>query len=191
MAKIIVFAASARKASYNKMLARAAFNKLQALGADAELIDLADYPMPIYDGDLEDSDGLPENARKLKAVFEKADGFLIATPEYNSSFSPLLKNTIDWCSRSEGPEDPMLRVFAGKVVGLMAGSPGGFGGLRGLTPVRVLLSNIAMTVIPNQLAVTAVHEKVTAEGEITDDMTNFSLDMLVGALKDTTEKLRG
>ncbi len=191
MAKIVVFAGSARKDSFNKKLAKVAHQKLVANGADADFIDLADYPMPIYDGDLEAGDGLPENARKLKEIFDAADGFLIVSPEYNSSFPPLLKNVIDWCSRPEGEGDFMLKVFSGKIAAIAGASPGGFGGMRALVPLRMLLGNIAMNVIPNQLAVSGVHEKFAEDGTISDDGTNMSLDFLVQALKDTTEKLRG
>lgn len=191
MAKIIVFAASARKASINKALAKAAHAKLAEIGADAEFVDLADYPMPIYDGDLEEGEGIPENAKKLKAKFAEADGFLIVSPEYNSSFPPLLKNVIDWCSRPEADVegDFMLRVFLNKTAGLLSASPGGYGGLRALTPLRMLLGNIFMHVVPQQLAVAAAHEKVSLEGEITDPGTEGALMGVLTQLKDATEKL--
>ena len=99
MAKLIFLSGSVRKDSLNKKLVAQAYEFAKELGTDAKLIDLNNYEMPFYDGDLEAASGLPENAKKLKKEFVECDGFFIASPEYNSSFSPLLKNALDWISR--------------------------------------------------------------------------------------------
>ena len=118
------------------------------------LLDLRDYPMPLYDGDLEEASGIPEPARRFKQVLIEHDGFLIASPEYNSSISPALKNAIDWASRPV-PGEPALVAYQGKTAGLMAASPGALGGLRGLVHVRAILGNIGVLVIPEQIAVSS------------------------------------
>lgn len=151
MAKILAFAGSARRDSFNKKLIRIAAEGARAGGAEVTLLDLADYPMPIYDGDLEASEGLPANAVKLRQLFGAHDGLLIASPEYNSSVSALLKNTIDWVSRP-AKDEPGLKYITGKCAGLLAASPGALGGLRGLVHVRAILGNIGVTVIPQQYA---------------------------------------
>src|SRR5437660_769473 len=139
-AKILAFAGSAKKDSYNKKLVAIAVEGARAAGAEVTLIDLKDYPLPIMDEDLE-KEGTPANATKLKELFKAHDALLIASPEYNSSITPLLKNTIDWVSRPAPGEKP-LAAYTGKVALLIAASPGGFGGLRGLVTVRSILGNI-------------------------------------------------
>ncbi len=134
--KILAFAGSTRSASFNKRLARIAAEGARKAGADVTFIDLRDYPMPLYDGDLEDKEGLPANAKKLKEIFLAHKGLLIASPEYNSSMPGVLKNTIDWVSRVSDPKEVPLACFDGKVATLMSASPGALGGLRGLVHLR-------------------------------------------------------
>lgn len=164
-AKVLAFAGSARKDSFNKQLVRNAAAGATAAGAEVTLIDLADYPLPIFDEDLEAA-GTPENALKLKALFLQHDALLIASPEYNSSVSPMLKNVIDWVSRPASGEAG-LAAYQNKTAAILAASPGGLGGLRGLVHLRSILSNIGVTVIPGQLAVPRAFE-VLASGEIAD-----------------------
>jgi len=172
--KILCFSGSIRKDSLNLRLASAAAESANNQGADATLINLGDFPMPLYNGDEEQKNGLPEKAVALKTIFLEHDGLIIASPEYNGFFSPLLKNTIDWLSRPNPDLPDQPSPFATKVAGLVAASPGGLGGLRGLSPLRVLLSGIGITVVPTQLAVPAAHEKITTEG-VTDDDTSEKL----------------
>ena len=122
--KILVFAGSARNNSINKQLAQIAAATADELGAEGIFVDLADYEMPLYDGDLE-LDGIPEAAHRFAEVAAEADGIVIVSPEYNGAYSPLLKNTIDWATRVD------RRLFA-KPTGLISGSPGRMGGQRGL-----------------------------------------------------------
>jgi len=182
--QIIFLAGSARKDSYNKKLAKAASEMAAAMGADARFIDLADYQMPLYDGDLEAGEGLPQAAKDLKEIVAAASGLFIVSPEYNSSFSPLMKNTIDWISRPDPTVegDFMLRAFAGKQAVVASVSPGGWGGMRGLVPLRMLLGNIGVTVLPATTSISAIHEKMDADGTITDDGTKGALNMAVHAL---------
>ncbi len=182
--QIIFFAGSARKDSFNKRLAKAASEMAASMDADALFIDLADYPMPLYDGDLEAADGLPEKAKELKEIFASAAGLFIACPEYNSGYPALLKNTIDWISRPDPTVegDFMLRAFAGKQAVVVSASPGGFGGMRALVPLRMLLGNIGVTVLPNTMSLSAIHEKMDAEGNFTDDGSKGAIHMAVHAL---------
>ncbi|MGI0047671.1 MAG: NADPH-dependent FMN reductase [Nitrosotalea sp.] len=165
--KILAFAGSTRVDSFNKKLVKIAASGATEAGADVTIVDLRDYPMPLYDGDLEQKDGLPQNARRLKDLMISHQGFLISSPEYNSSISGVLKNTIDWASRqSEGEES--LACFKGKIAGIMSASPGGLGGLRGLVHVRSILENISVIVIPDQIAIAKAHEVFNADGTLKD-----------------------
>jgi NAD(P)H-dependent FMN reductase len=143
------------------------------------LIDLRDLPMPLYDGDLEAKEGLPPNARKFKDLLLAHQGILISAPEYNSSISGVLKNAIDWASRSVPGEKP-LECFTDKVVGLMSASPGVLGGLRGLVTVRSILNNIGSHVIPHQVAISKAHEAFNPDGSLKDPKQQAAVEK-VGA----------
>ena len=117
------------------------------------MIDLAEFDMPIYNGDIEAATGLPENAKRLKQLFVEHDGFFIASPEYNSSIPALLKNALDWISRPHTENEPGLWAFQGKIAAIGSVAPGALGGLRGLVPLRMMLGNIGVTVVPSQVAV--------------------------------------
>ncbi len=166
--KILAFAGSTRKDSFNKKLVRIAVAGAKQAGAEVALIDLADYPLPLYDGDLEEREGLPEKAKELKKIFIEHDGFLISSPEYNSSISGVLKNTIDWVSRPEPSDTVNLAAFRGKSAALMSASPGGLGGLRGLVHLRALLNNIFVLVIPEQVSISQASEAFDANGLLLD-----------------------
>ena len=175
--QILALAGSARRASYNKLLVKIAVRGAEAAGVPCTLIDLRDYPLPIYDGDLEADEGLPSNAAKLKELFGDHQGLLIASPEYNSSISPLLKNTIDWVSRSpEASAD--LSGFKGKVAGIMAASPGPLGGLRGLVVLRLLLGNIGCTVLANQVTIRQAAQAFDADGQLVDPKQQAGVEAL-------------
>ena len=165
--KILAFAGSTRTDSFNKKLVKIAATGAMEDGADVTVIDLRDFAMPLYDGDLEQQQGLPFNAKKLKDLMLSHQGFLISAPEYNSSISGVLKNTIDWVSRPSAGEES-LACFKGKVAGIMSASPGGLGGLRGLVHVRAILENISVLVIPDQIAVSKAHEVFNADGTLKD-----------------------
>lgn len=167
--KVLAFAGSTRAASYNKKLVRHAAEAARAAGAEVTLLDLRDYPLPLFDGDLEDEQGLPENAKKLKAIFREHDALLISSPEYNSSVTAVLKNTLDWVSRAETDEEPALAAFRGKTAALMSASPGALGGLRGLVHLRAILGNIGVIVLPDQVAVPKAHEVFDESGALKDE----------------------
>lgn len=166
--RILAFGGSLRTGSHNHKLAAIAAEGARKAGAEVELIALRDYPLPLFDQDLEDDEGMPEAGANLKALFASADGFVIASPEYNSSYTAALKNAIDWVSRATSDDEPPLSVFKGKTAAILAASPGGYGGARSLTALRTLLENIQITVLEDQVTVPKVHEKVDEEGRLTD-----------------------
>jgi chromate reductase, NAD(P)H dehydrogenase (quinone) len=186
--KILAFAGSARKDSFNKKLVKIAAEGAKATGAEVTYLDLGDLPLPLYDEDLEEAEGLPANALKLKAMMKAHQGFLIACPEYNSSITPLLKNAIDWASRPE-PNEPSLICFKDKVAVLMSASPGGLGGLRGLVHVRSILSNIGVLVLPDQKAIRNAHQVFDENGNLQDETQQTAIMQLGSKLAAVTAKL--
>ena len=137
-------------------------------GAHVTLADLRDYAMPLYDGDLEAAEGLPAAAQAFKQLMLAHDGLLIAAPEYNSSISAVLKNTIDWVSRPV-PDEPQLAAFQGKVAALMSAAAGGFGGVRSLTHVRAILGNIGVLVLPEQVTLSQAMRAFQPDGSFQDE----------------------
>lgn len=190
MPKILAFAGSARSESFNKRLLVYAAKQTQAAGADVTVLDFADLPLPLYDGDLEANDGVPANALELKRLMKAHDGFLIACPEYNSSITPLLKNAIDWASRPVAGEAP-LETYRGKTAALIAASPGGLGGLRGLVTVRSILGNIGVFVTPTQLAVPLAHQAFAEDGSLIEERMRKGLDGVVTELVRFTSRVAG
>lgn len=187
--KILAFSGSCRSESLNKKLIHNTCQALQAAGGDVTLINLKDYPLPLYDGDLEQTKGLPENAHKLKKLFLEHQGLVLACPEYNSSITPLLKNTIDWISRPIPEEKEYLICFKNKLAALVSASPGALGGLRGLVVVRSLLQNIGVMVFPDQLAFPKADEKFDANGLLTDSNKQKALKQLMLDYVNTLHKL--
>lgn len=186
--KILCFAGSLRKDSFNKKLAKLAATKAEAAQATVTYIDLKDYPMPIYDGDIEASEGIAENAKKLKALMKDHQGFIISCPEYNSSITPVLKNAIDWASRPlEGEKN--LECFKGKVVALFAASPGKLGGLRGLMTVRAILESIGVICIPDQFSVAMAQEAFDSDGNLKDQKQMAELERISKRLVEVTTLL--
>lgn len=190
MNKIIAFSGSTRSESYNKKLLQIAIYGAREAGAEVTVVELRDYPMPLYDGDIEDKFGIPDNGKKLKELFKSHHGLLLALPEYNSSMSAVFKNTIDWISRTDKGEGP-LECFVGKVAGLMSASPSGFGGVRGLAHVRAMLENIHVLVMPDQVCVSRVHEALDDDGNLKDDKIKKSIEKLGVNLVDLTLRVRG
>ena len=186
--KILGFAGSTRQDSFNKKLVKIALKGAEQAGAEVTYVDLRDLPMPLYDGDLEESEGLPENARKFKDLLLSHQGILIASPEYNSSISGVLKNAIDWASRPVEGEPP-LACFTGKVCSLMSASPGALGGLRGLVPLRMILGNIGVIVLPDQVAVSKAFDAFSPEGALLDGKQNDSILALGAKVARTLSKL--
>ena len=175
--KILAFAGSLREASYNKKLVHIAAEGARKAGAEVTLVDLRDYQAPIYDGDLESRNGLPETVLRFKELMLAHQGLLVSAPEYNSSITAVLKNTIDWVSRpSQG--EASLACFDGKVTALMSASPGALGGLRGLTHVRAILGSIRVLVLPDQIAVPNANEAFQEDGSLKDGRRQVSVEEL-------------
>ena len=186
--KLLAFAGSAKETSVNRRALAVAAEGAREAGATVTVIDLRDYPLPIMDEDLEAAGGQPENAGRLQTLFGGHDGLLLACPEYNSSITPLLKNTIDWVSRPDA-DGTGLRYYKGKTAGLIGASPGGLGGLRGLTHVRAILSNLGMIVIPNQIAVSGAPKIFDDAGRVTDEDQKKKIRAVGVALAEVTAKL--
>ncbi len=187
--RILAFAGSLRRESYNKKLVKVAAAGAKAAGAEVTEIDLRDLPMPIFDEDLEKSDGLHPNARKFKDVLLGHQGMLISSPEYNSSISAALKNAIDWASRPVSGEKP-LECFDGKVAGLMAASPGLLGGLRGLVTLRSILGNIRVIVLPDQFALVKANEALNSDGTLKDEKQRAAVEAIGAKVANTCARLR-
>ena len=173
---LIAFAGSLRKDSYNKQLVTLAANKARDLGANVTVIDLKEYSLPLFDEDLE-KESVPENLPALRELFANADGLLIASPEYNGSFSSVLKNTLDWLSRG-AKDDSYSPNYGQYTVGLMAASPGGLGGIRGLSHIRELMSNLGSLVVPNQIALGAAYEAFNVDGQLQNSAMDDRLQAL-------------
>lgn len=183
--QILAFAGSTRTASYNKRLVAAAATLARAQRLDVTLIDLRDFAMPIYDGDLEAREGLPEGARRLKALMIEHPGFLIACPEYNTSVPGGLKNAIDWVSRSsDGEASGALTAFRSKRVALLGTSPGRLGALRGLGHLREIFLNLGAIVVPGMLAVPDAANAFSDSGALKDPATQRRVEGLLQALAD-------
>jgi NAD(P)H-dependent FMN reductase len=185
--KIVALAGATRTDSLNKKLIRVAAAAATAAGAEVTLVDLRDYPMPFYDGDLESASGLPDNAKKLKQLFIDSDGILIASPEYNSSYSAVLKNAIDWMSRSSAKDE--ASAFNGKYAAILSASPGALGGLRGLFALRELLQNLNITVLPAMQAVGSAMTAFDDKGALTDEKTAAGVNRVAQQLVATLEKI--
>ena len=188
--RILAFAGSLRRDSFNKKLVSIAARGAREAGAEVTLIDLKDFPLPVFDQDLEAEHGMPENGKKLKQLFIDHDGLLIAAPEYNSSITAVLKNTIDWVSRP-APGEPSLVAFRGKVATLMSASPGALGGLRGLVHVRSILGNVGVIVLPDQIAVVKAHDAFKADGSLLDPKQQAGIEGLGKTLASFLKKFRG
>jgi NAD(P)H-dependent FMN reductase len=187
--RILAFAGSLRRESFNKKLVPIAVKGARDAGAEVTLIDLADFPLPLFDQDLEARQGMPENGAKLKQLFIVHDGLLIASPEYNSSITAVLKNAIDWVSRPATGE-PSLAAFRGKVAALLSASPGALGGLRGLVHVRSILGNIGVVVLPDQIAVARAHEAFQPDGSLKDPKQHADIELLGKTLASFLMKLK-
>lgn len=190
--KILVMAGSSRRDSLARRFAHACVEPLRQAGGEVDLIELADYPAPLYNGDLEVETGLPECIVRLQQQLAACDGLLVVNPEYNGSITPLLKNTLDWCSRPN-PADPARSggaVYAGRVAAVVATSPGPLGGMRALFHVRDVLGYLGMQVIPEQLAVGHAGDAIGADLRLTDARQQAMLEQVLTSLVNTAQRLR-
>lgn len=187
--RILALAGSLRAGSYNRRVLAVAADGARTAGADVTGIDLRDFPLPVYDADLESASGLSAAALALKERFRAAEGLLIASPEYNAAISGTLKNVLDWVSRPAPGEKP-LACFKGKVAALCSASTGALGGIRGLASVRVVLGNLGVVLLPDQVALPKAAEAFDADGNVADPARRKSLMELGAALARATRALR-
>jgi len=181
--RLLFFAGSIREASYNKKLARLGQHIAEANGIEAVFVDLRDYPMPIYDGDLEANEGPPVKAREFKALLGEYPGVFIASPEYNSSITPLLKNTLDWISAVRERDEPPLAAYQNRVFALGAASPGRSGGMQSLIALRqVLAVGCRAMVVGEQVTVPNANDAFDEMDQLKDTRAAAQLKTVVQKL---------
>ncbi|HEX8373359.1 MAG TPA: NAD(P)H-dependent oxidoreductase [Chthoniobacterales bacterium] len=188
--QILAFSGSSRTGSYNRHLLSNGIEAARAAGAEVTVVDLRELALPLFDQDLESTAGLPEGAKKFKSLLLAADGLLIASPEYNSSYTPLLKTAIDWASRVETEDEPALSAFRGKVAAICSASPGFLGGLRGLVALRTLLGNIGVLLLPEQVTLSTAHEAFSETGSLKDPAKAKQMTSLAENLVRTVRRLK-
>lgn len=190
--RLLFFAGSARTGSHNMRLAKLGAVIAEANGIAATFADLGDYPLPLFDQDLQNSEGVPENARKFEALMKVHTGIFIACPEYNASITPLLKNTLDWVSRIRNDGEEPLAVFKTRVFALGSSSPGGMGGLRGLNTARAVLElGLGALVLPEQFAVPRAAEAYDEHGHLKNKDSQESFKALIQKLARAAHVLHG
>ncbi|WP_421865005.1 NADPH-dependent FMN reductase [Motiliproteus sp.] len=187
MTQLIALSGSLRANSFNQQLVEIAAEGAREQGVEVRVINLADYPMPLFSEDLE-AEGVPAIVNDLKQQFAESQGILLASPEYNGSISGVLKNAIDWLSRPSAQTD-IGPAFAGKVAGIMATSPGGLGGIRGLVHARDVLFNLGVTVSPNQVAVPSAYQAFDEQGQLSDAETAERVKGLGAQIAQMAQKL--
>ena len=190
--RLLFITGSSREKSWNKKLAQLGAAIAEANGIHATFADLGDYPMPIYNGDIETGDGPPDNARKLKALMKLHSGIFVASPEYNASFSALLKNAIDWVSHTRDEGEAPLEVFKTRVFALGSASPGGMGGLRGLSQLRLVFEiGLSALVLPDQFAVPRAVDAFDEHNHLKNKEAQESFKALIQKLARAAHVLHG
>ena len=187
--RILAFGGSLRRDSHNQKLAAIAASGAREAGAEVTVISLRNFALPVFDEDLEAASGMPEAAKRLKAIFREHDGLIIASPEYNSSITAALKNAIDWVSRGESDDEPSLSALTGRTAVLCSASPGGLGGMRGLVHLRAILGSIGITVLPDQIAIGKAYEAFTPDGALADAKQQVRVTALGSTLAKHLSKL--
>ncbi len=189
--KLLIFAGSTRLASFNRKLAHAAAGLARAAGAAVTHIELADFDIPIYNADLE-AKGTPADVMKLKQILFEHPAWIICSPEYNGSYTALLKNTIDWVS-SPVKADPAwqegFKSFSGKVVGMLSASPGALGGLRSQSHLAPLLLNAQCWVAPRAFALGHAGDAFDARGELVNEKHRSSVLAVITQVLDASRRL--
>ncbi|HYB05120.1 MAG TPA: NAD(P)H-dependent oxidoreductase [Methyloceanibacter sp.] len=187
--RLLFFAGSTRKGSHNKKLARLARHIASANGIEGVFVDLKDYPMPLYSGDLEAEQGPPLKAQEFKALLGEYQGVFIASPEYNSSITPLLKNALDWVTRVRARGETGLEVYKTRVFAISGASPGYYGAMRSLLHLRQILEvGIGATVIPQQLALPRAGDAFEEDGSLKDKAQQNMLKSVIEALAAASKK---
>jgi NAD(P)H-dependent FMN reductase len=183
--RILAFAGSARRESLNRKFLAYAVDAARKAGGEVTLLDLNEFSMPLYHGDLEDREGLPEGAVRLAGEIAAHDALLVASPEYNSMITPLLKNTLDWCTRGE------TNPFEGRVAAVISASPGPFGGVRSLQLAQQLLLKLGCHVVPGQCVLIHADKAFDGEGRLADARAQGAAEALVARLIQTAARLTG
>jgi NAD(P)H-dependent FMN reductase len=186
-AKILAFSGSSRKGSFNKALLAIAVREGRKLGADITEVDLRDFDLPIYDGDIE-ARGWPEGMPRLRDLFRRHNALLIATPEYNGGVAPLTKNAIDWVSRPFNGE-PTCAVLAGKVAAIMSASQGPVGGARQQAHLRVSCQVMRVILIPETVQVPFAHKAFGEDGSLLDKAHEAAVGLAVRRLLEVAARL--
>jgi NAD(P)H-dependent FMN reductase len=187
--KILVIPGSLRTGSLNARLAAAAAYQFAQAGAEVTRLSLGDFPLPIYDGDLQTKSGVPKNAVNLKRMMSAHHGVLIVTPEYNSSVPPLVKNTIDWVTRVQDANEARGQIFRQRAFAIAAASEGRLGGTRSLAALRLILSACHATVIPNQLALSFADQAYDDMDRLKHEADIEALNALVRQLIDVSQHM--
>jgi len=180
--KILIIPGSLRTGSHNAKLAAVAAYEFAQAGVEVNRISLADFPLPIYDGDLYAKSGVPKNAINLKRMIGAHQGVLIVTPEYNASVPPLLKNAIDWVSLVQDPREARSEVFRSRAFAIAGASRSRLGGSRALAALRLILTACRANVVANQLALSFADEAY-------DDMDRLKNQADIDALKQMVRQL--
>lgn len=188
--RVLVIPGSTRTDAFSKKLARAAGKLVAQAGAEATVIDLRDFAMPLYDGDLETSEGVPEGAVRLRGVVKVHEALMVCTAEYNSSLPAVLKNTIDWLSRPYAAE-PGVSVFKHKTAAVLSSSPGALGGMRGLVHLRQILMNLGVLVITEQFSLSNAASGFAADGSLVDAKHSATVLGIAQRLVHVTSRLLG
>ncbi len=188
--KFLCLAGSVRTASYNRKLALAASVFAATAGVKTTVLEPREFVMPLYDGDLEERNSPPSQAIALKALFQSHNAIFIASPEYNASVSPFLKNAIDWVSHIKVDGEEPLAAFKNRVFAVGAVSPGGYGGMRGLIALRQVLElGLGAIVIPDQIALPGAMQAFNDDGGLKDERMAGMLKKVVAKLIDTSARL--
>jgi NAD(P)H-dependent FMN reductase len=187
--KILIIPGSLRTGSRNAKLAAAAADAFVQAGVDVTRISLGDFPLPIYDGDLQAKSGVPKNAINIKRMIAAHQGVLLVTPEYNSSVPALVKNSIDWVSRAQDPSESRGQVFRERAFAIASASAGRLGGMRALAALRLILSACHATVIPNQLALSFADDAYDDSDRLKHAPDIEALQALVRQLIDFAQRM--
>ncbi len=183
MSELIALSGSIRGGSLNEKLALLAVKYAQSQGVDAEYIDLRNYSLPIYNGDIDNSHDKPKPVLSLKKIFVDSSKIIIASPENNASVSPLLKNVIDWVSRSDEGELPFAYpAFRSKAVALLSASPGKFAGIRGLNHLKDILNSVFAIVVPEHLCIAQAHKAFDSAGNLVNASYQEMLEKVINSL---------
>lgn len=185
--KVLAFSGSTRQDSLNKKLLSEAVKLARQQGAQVTLIDLKDYPLPFYDGDLESKEGMPAKVKEFRNLMIQSSVIFISSPNYNGSISAVLKNALDWASRGEDGK-ASREAFKGKKFLIMSASPGKTGGVKGLGHLRSIIENVGGTVVQEQVSLGNAHNAFDNEGHLKDEKTKEELEKAIKAALEDNQK---